>query len=249
MELEHRVAGFGVRRVEVVGCAHSVGHAAARFFEREAKSGQTLVLDGGKTVGAFVEALASHAFERMTIIPICADPASCEIAAYELVTRVAVKYPIAGTCEKLPYWHGPHLDEIHDRIRRRARKADFVILGAGPWQRHYTALDFVKHLGLDSEAIYAKYRGRVCGVVGYCAVARDGHHVTLKEIDERLPRSLDFDDLKRMAESNRCRCILVAAGARKVEAVTAVLAARVVNTLILDRRLATCLLTRLGTRR
>lgn len=244
-QLRRSLLPRGVRKVLVAETAEAVGHTAARWFEKHARSGQGVVLDGGKTVGSFVESLARNVFENMEIVPICADPASYEASAYELMTRMAMKYPVKVKCQKLPFWRSRHLRSIHEQVRKRARRARFVFLGTGPWKDPFTALRFVEHLGLNHRTLERKYQARVCAAVGYCAVSSDGRHVPIKEIDERLPRSLEFGDLRRLAGGTRCNCVLLASGAEKCQAILAVLAAGVCNTLITDRDLASRLLARL----
>lgn len=240
--LRSRLSSRGVHTVVVAETAEAVGHAAARWFEKHAKSGQAIVLDGGKTVSRFVESLARNALENMEIVPICADPASYEASAYELMTRMAMKYPVKVKCQKLPFWRSQHLDKIHKRVRACARRASFIFLGTGPWKEPFTALRFVQHLGLDHRKLERKYHARVSAAVGYCAISSRGRHVRIEEIDARLPRSLEFNDLRRMAAGTRCKCVLLASGAEKCQAILAVLSAGVCNTLITDRDLATKLL-------
>lgn len=241
-QLEGYVAGFGVSKVIVAGTSlPAVGQAAARLFEACGKRRVTAVLDGGLTLSSFVEALFPGVFEQVTIVPICADPASYPVSAYELMARMATKYPVAH-CMKLPHLKGKLLEPLHRSARKAAEQADFIFLGTGPWQGGFTALNFVRHLGLNPNRLRSKYR-RVAGVCGYCALDAAGKQIAMREVDRRLPRSLTFPQLRRMASSG-CTVAVLAASGKKLKPLLAVLMARMCNTLILDEELATVLLDR-----
>ena len=244
--LPERLHQAGVRKLIVVPDGiQSVGSAAARFFEEHGSDGTTVVLDGGKTVASFVHSLISNVFANLRIIPICADPASYAASAFELATHMAAKYPTGTVVDKIPFWPGGRLDRVANSICRRSRSARFVFLGAGPLEKGYTALDFVDHLGLPREGIQKKYRRKVQAFVGYCALDDSGHHRKIREIDRRLRRTLNFPDLQHLARRSHVHTVVLASGTRKADAVAAVLAARICNTLIIDQSLAGRLLKRL----
>jgi DNA-binding transcriptional regulator LsrR (DeoR family) len=241
-ELKSLLAGRGVREVIVPEGHDTVGYAAARLFEDKATSGSTVVLDGGKTVASFVDALAGWKFERMVLVPICADPASYEVSAYEMMTRMAaVKYPTLVRCMKLPHLNGPLLRTYHEEARTRAAQADWVFLGVGPWEDGFTALEYVKHVGEDPGRLREDYPGVAC-MCGYLALDPAGVPVPIPRLQEKMPRALDFDHLKGRAASQECSVVLLAAGGRKTGAVDVVTRAGLCNTLVLDEELARQLL-------
>jgi DNA-binding transcriptional regulator LsrR (DeoR family) len=242
-ELRERLAAIAVRRVFVVpGEAAGVGHAAARYFEARGRNRAGVVVDGGQTVAAFVQALRSFAFQRLTITPIAADPASYATSAFELTLRMAAKYPDRVRLNRLPSWSQGRLKELIERIQRDARSASFVFLGVGPWQQGFTALDFVEHLGLDAAQLYDKYRSEVVAAAAYCPLGANGGGVAIDEIDCRMPRSLSLSDLRTMAASAKKHVVMLAASAAKEQAVRSALRACACNTLIVDDRLAAALL-------
>ena len=231
-----------VRRVCVsTGSAKEVGHAAARFFEDNAHDDLTVVLDGGRTVSYFVESLAGGKFKGFSIIPIAADPPSYDVSAYELMTRMAVKYRDAES-EKLPHRRGtPLLETSRQQIIEKARKANFVFLGTGPLEQGKTALDYVAHLGLDPADVCASHPDVAC-MCGYLAIDEAGRQVALgPDLADRLPRSLEFDDLVSLAAGD-CHVVLLAADREKLVAVNSVIKARICNTLIVNDELGAGLL-------
>ena len=82
-ELGSRLAGTSVTKIFVGVAKDSSGYIAARFLENEKPSGKTIVLDGGLTVGEFVDQLKLPNSTKLTVIPIAADPPSYTISAYE----------------------------------------------------------------------------------------------------------------------------------------------------------------------
>ena len=240
-QLEDSLKVDGIIRVIVAGRHGTVGEAAARHFERHGRPGATIVLDGGLTVEAFVDQLSDEAFDGLTIVPICADPPSYKVSAYELMTRLAVKIPNAR-CEKLPHFKKPLLKPIHDRIIEKAQQADFVFLGSGPWKRGCTASEFVQYLGFDPETMRSD-NPRIACLCGYCAMDANGEPIALPdELEEMLPRALGFADLRRMAGEPQRTVALLVAGEEKSETVRCVLRARICNTLIIDSKIATALI-------
>jgi DNA-binding transcriptional regulator LsrR (DeoR family) len=247
--LEEKLATEGIRRVIVApvpwsnlghAAARNVGHAAARFFEAKASNGETVVLDGGHTVSSFVDSLAGGDFENLSIIPIAADPPSYEVSAYELMTRMAVKYR-GARCQKLPFQTGALLDPSRFAIIEKAKKADFVFLGTGPWAVGNTALDFVSHLGLTPESIRELHPTVAC-MCGYLGIDHHGRPVTLRaDVTSRLQRSLEFEDLVALS-AGACHVVLLAATEQKAQAVISDIRARICNTLVLDEKLADALL-------
>jgi DNA-binding transcriptional regulator LsrR (DeoR family) len=238
-ELFRTLGPWGIQGVLVCeGGRAAVGSRAAKAFEDTSRNGQTVVLDGGRTVAGFVESLTDGLRERMRIIPLVADPASYDSSSYELMTRMAIKYRAAVWCGKLPYWKSPALRPIHDQIHRAALQANFIVLGAGPWRRSFTALQFVEHLGLETDRLLLRYRGKVCAVVGYCGLREDGSHRRIPEVYRRLQRSLDYSELKRLAASSRCTSMLLAATRDKLDPVLASIRARICNLLVVDEELA-----------
>src|SRR5262249_49496926 len=161
-------------------------------------------------------------------IPLAADPPSYVVSAYELMTRMAVKYPAQVRCEKLPYLQGALLNGIHRKVREKARSADFVFLGVGPWDRPFTALAFVRRLGEDPEQLGRKYSEVAC-MCGYCALDRAGGHIPLREVEAKMPRALTFRQLRRLAGGDRCQVVLLAATLEKLDAVLTALRAGVCN--------------------
>ena len=238
------VAAFrsaGIRRVIVAGRYGTVAQAAARFFESEGRSCATVVLDGGKTVRDFVVEISDGVFDALKIIPIGADPPSYETSAYEMMTLFAFKIPNAQR-GRLPNHKRPRLLPILDAIRADARQADFVFLGAGPWKPGYTASEFVKHLGFDTDEMREKHPEIEC-VCGYCAMNAAGEPVSLPaDLEEMMPRALEFRDLQDLAGKEGCTVALLAAGAEKTDTVRTVVKAGICNTLIIDGPLAAGLL-------
>src|SRR5207248_2270120 len=117
-----------------------------RFFEEEGEPGDTIVVDGGRTIKEFVLAVPERLFEDVKVIPLCADPPSDESSAYELMTRLCQK--LNAQPKKVPYYHSSLLDPEHKKINMAAEKARFVMLGVGAFQEvTSTPHDFIKHLG------------------------------------------------------------------------------------------------------
>lgn len=221
----------------------AVAMAAARCFEQSVgRSNMTVVLDGGLTVGDMVDGLKPGQFEGVTIAPIASDPPSYDVGAYELMTRLSVKYPVRVHCLKPPLRLGPILAPDHEAVRRAAAHADVVFIGAGPPRPGFSALEFMRHLGLDLEHIRATYPQINC-LCGYHPLDQHGEPVRMPELEERLPRTLRFEDLKALAAGEQCRSILMAAGADKAGAVSGVIRAGLCNMLVADRDLALALLS------
>lgn len=238
-QLRERLAGTSVREALVSPPGRTaVALAAARHFEQVAgHSNMTLVVDGGFTVRDFAEGLKPGLFQRVTIAPIASDPPSYDVGAYELMTRLSIKYPVHVRCLKPPLRLDPGLQGDHEAVRRAAADADVVVLGAGPLIPHFSALEFMRHLGLDLNRIRSRYT-RIACLCGYYPMDEHGTLVRMPELEERLPRTLRFEDLKSLAAGGRCRSILVAAGAEKARAVAGVVEGGLANTLIADRDLA-----------
>jgi DNA-binding transcriptional regulator LsrR (DeoR family) len=228
---------------EIVVCARDVGVAAARYYSSLVEDGHTLVLDGGITVSSFVSALGSATLPlSLRVIPLCADPPSYVVSAYECMTRLATFFPGAVMCEKLPHILSPELDNDHRRIRRLADKADAVVLGCGPWKRGFTANKFFRNLGIPPGRIRADYPRITC-VCGYCALDDQGNHVPWPAgIGKLLPRSLDFEGIVSLSASDGARVILLAETAKKGPAVYHSIKAGMANVLIADEGLAVSLL-------
>jgi DNA-binding transcriptional regulator LsrR (DeoR family) len=231
----------GIRRVVLIrGSASSVGQAAARFFEEHAQNQATVVLDGGWTVSFFVESLGGGEFEGCSIVPIAADPPSYEISAYDLITRMAVKFRGSVTA-KLPHLRGSFLDESRAAIVEKAKRANFVFLGTGPLVPGNTALDFVQHLGLSPEEVRTCHPNVAC-MCGYLAFDEAGRPIPLYEkLTDRLQRALEFDDLVTLAAGD-CHVVLLASSEAKLPAVMSVIKARICNTLIVNDDLGAALL-------
>jgi DNA-binding transcriptional regulator LsrR (DeoR family) len=243
-ELEWLLEPRGIRHVIVTnGSARDVGHAAARFFEEAAHDHATIVLDGGHTVSHFVESLAGGDFEGFRIIPVASDPPSYEVSAYELMTRMAVKYR-GARCEKLPYLRGEVLDKSRERIIEEARNADFVFLGTGSLEPGNTALEFVVHLGLSPAEVHAAHPNVEC-MCGYLAIDECGQSVALAPaLASRLQRALEFEDLIELARSD-CRVVLLASSEKKIQAVVTVLRAGLCNVLVINDELGASLVKQL----
>jgi deoxyribonucleoside regulator len=241
--LQEHLRQTRVRHVTVSQPGRSqVAMTAARYFEEDVgRSGMTLVLDGGFTMTEFVDALKPGRYERVTIVPIAADPPSYDASAYELMTRLSVKYPIGVSCRKPPLHTVPFLEGEHRKVRAAAAKADAVLLAAGPLHANPTAMKFMRHLGVDSRRISSGYRN-VEGFCGYHAVDEQGRPVRIRELEERMPRSLRFEQLAEMSAGAKCRTILVAATARKARAIASIIRGGMCNTLVVDSDLAAALL-------
>lgn len=237
--LRDRLQGTTLREVLISPRGRTaVAMAAARFFEQVVgHSNMTVVLDGGLTIGEMVDGLKPGLFEGVTIAPIASDPPSYDVGAYELMTRLSVKYPVRVRCLKPPLRLDPVLEADHEAVHRAAADADVVLIGAGPLRPRFSALEFMRHLGLDLDRIRATYL-RIACLSGYYPLDEHGGSVRMPELEERLPRTLRFEDLKTLAVGDRCRSILVAAGAEKAGPVASVVEAGLCNTLVADRDLA-----------
>jgi DNA-binding transcriptional regulator LsrR (DeoR family) len=241
--LQEHLSRTSVRHVTVGPAGRSqVATVAARYFEQDVgRSGMTLALDGGFTLSSFVDALRPGRYERVTIVPIAADPPSYAASAYELMTRLSVKYPIGVSCQKPPLHMDPLLQAERRKVWAAAAKADAVMLAAGPLHTNPTALEFMRHLGLDPKRIQSGYR-EVEGFCGYHAVDAAGRLVRIGELEEKMPRTLQFEQLLRLSSGTKCRTILVAATPQKAKAVLSVIRAGMCNTLVVDSDLAAALL-------
>jgi hypothetical protein len=131
--LRDRLQGTTLREVLISPPGRTaVAMAAARFFEQVVgHSNMTVVLDGGLTIGEMVDGLKPGLFEGVTIAPIASDPPSYDVGAYELMTRLSVKYPVRVRCLKPPLRLDPVLEADHEAVRRAAADADVVLMGRG----------------------------------------------------------------------------------------------------------------------
>lgn len=240
-QLRTMLGKYGVRDIVVAGTARKhVGCAAAAYFETHGASGDIVVLDGGLTVGAFVDAFPTGVFRAMTLVPICADPPGYDASACELAARLSTKFS-EPTRKSIPQYRGrERLDKIYSEVVAIAHAARFVFLGTGPWRPGFTAMEFIEYLGLDPRKVRQRKR-HIVALCGYCAIDRDGRHVPLKPVDEKMPRSLQFEDLRALAQSDKCWVILLAHSDEKRDAVLSVMKARLCNTLIIDEELANAL--------
>ncbi len=221
---------------DVVVCLGNVGDAAARYVESASIDSATFVLDAGNTIAELVESLDISQLRITTAIPLAADPPSYPVSAYENTIRLATRCRSVRPL-KLPYYRTrPLRDQLH-QVQTAAKNASVVALGVGPWKTGYTALEFVKHIGLSPQTLLRRYP-QIRAAVGYCAVDHKGRHVALPEISSRMQRSLSFAQMKSLANSEKCISLLVAGGQDKAEAVLAALHAQVTNVLIADETLA-----------
>lgn len=237
--LQEQLQQFGIR--EVLVCATSVPQMAARYFEETVHAGDLVILDGGGTVREFVYSLSSEGTRDLRVMPICADPPSYAVSAYELSVVMAVKYHSLSHRIKIPYSLSPNLKKERSNVEKIAGKANFVFLGVGPWKRTFTASEFVHHFGYDPDVLRRRYNS-VKAVCGYFAIDGAGSHVVLEGIDDVLPRALPFAGLQKLAASKSSRVVLLARSRAKIGAVQCAILARVANTLIVDEELATVLL-------
>lgn len=248
--LEERLASRGVRKVLVTEADGRgvVGHAAAWHFEKTAPSSPTILLDGGWTVRDFVVAVPRQAHRAVTLLPVAADPPSYRISASELITLFASK------CLHVQVHKVPHLANIvgspllkarHRKIKLMAAKADFIVLGIGPWKVNFTALDFVADLGL-SPRTWKKRHSDIVAVSGYYPLSAQGDCVTIDDLETYLPHALPFEELRQIARRPDKQVLILAASADKCTAVTVALKARLCNTLVLDQSLAAALLERVS---
>jgi DNA-binding transcriptional regulator LsrR (DeoR family) len=222
-----------------------VGHTAARHFEDVAGPETTLILDGGLTVRDFVTALALQQRRRLTIVPIAADPPSYQVSASELITVLATK------CVIHVVRRPPHLARLLQKsrplqeklaeVRAVAAKANFVVLGLGPWKPGFTAQDFVYDLGLSPVSL-SSARNPVAAVCGYFALTTTGESVEWKKVERYMPHALEFKSLQALAAQADTHVLIVAASADKCHALSAAVRARIGNTLVLDKALALALL-------
>jgi len=240
-DLERDLEEFGIHKIIVAGkTVNSVAEATARYFEDSNSSGSTVVLDGGWTVSCFVDSLTPGMFERMTLVPICADPPSYAVAAQDSVSRLALKYPEKVTCAKQPHLSSKLLAPLHKKIQRRARHANFIVLGVGPWEKGFTAYEFAKCLGLQPRSLHASYPS-VVGLCGYCPLDSEGSLIRIRELENKMPRALTFLDIQRMSKSSCCQVVIAAASERKIAVLLAAIKARLCNTLIVDEALGSAL--------
>lgn len=236
------VALHGVRRLRVVGDdTTTVGGLAADYFASNARNGDVVVIDGGRTVRSFVDAVTPIPFDRTTIVPMCADPPSYEASSYEAMTLMADR--LQSHCEKLPFHRGAILSDAYSRVRAVAQQARFVFIGFGPWTTEFMALSLAAQLGLEPEAFRSQYP-EVAATSAYFALDQNSRLLQLPELEARLPRSLMFDEMQALALKESCHVVLIGSGEAKVKALDIVLRAKICNTLIIDDVLAQSLLTK-----
>lgn len=237
------LADSGIRNVRVaVDGVAQVGHAAARYFEELARSQCTVVLDGGWTVAAFTVALTPNRFESVTICPIAADPPSYGVSAYEQMWSMSLIYPKDVRRLRPPHFGqgSPELKELRSDVRQKARAADFVVLGVGPWKKGFTALEFTTHIGLSSNQLFRQY-DNIKAMCGYCAINENGRHVSLPPVDERMFRALEIADLRQIAKDPKRDVMIVAAGEEKLVPLVTAINARICNVLVIDQDLGAAL--------
>lgn len=220
-----------------------VANAAVDYFENKDRSGQIVVLDGGLTVADFVEALSFETFQDLQIMSIAADPPTYRQAASESALRMSAKYSTA-TLIRLPQFRGPFLDPLIHEAQRIGRQTRFVVLGIGPFRDGFSALEFTKHLGLDPSKVQSRHPKAVAAV-GYSGIDCLGHHIPLHEVNKRLPKSLSFSEIQRLARQPECEVVLLAHSAEKAESVEFALRAQICNVLVVDEELADSLCRRI----
>src|SRR5262249_16469367 len=98
---------------------------------------------------------------------------------------------------------------------------------------------------IDPDRLCREY-SEVVAVCGYCALKASGDPVHIPQIDRtRMPRALDFDDIRLLARSSTSKVVVVLAGAEKLDALLAVLNPGMVTTIVIAEGLAASLLERL----
>ncbi len=232
-----------LRKVVVGGTSRrDVANMAAAWYQERDRTGQVAVLDGGRTVADFVEALQYEPFRNIQPLPIVADPPTYEQAASENAVKMATKLS-TSRLYRLPQFRGPYLNKAIDEVQQAARQAECVILSVGPFQREFTALEFTQHLGLDPAEIRSRYPS-VAAAIGYLGIDEHGSHISLREVDERLIRALSYNELRSLSRRLDVDVVLLADSREKVIALEAALHAQICNILFIDEGLAECLLRR-----
>lgn len=248
LRLQTRLAPHGIRQVLVVdppfpetesGSGQTeVGAVAARWLENNARARMTIVLDGGRTVGALVSSIHDRAFSRLSVLPLVADPISDDASAWETAIRLVQKCPVESKLVKLPFHQTPALADLNRQARAAAKDAAFVFLGVGPL--HSTdarSHDFLVHLGLDRDEI-RRTHPQVAAISGNFFIDAQGGEVPVPAVQQRMQRSLTFEELQGKARTKRCTVALLAAGASKASAVLATCRAQIANSLFADVSLA-----------
>lgn len=233
-----------LRSVVVGGTSRSeVAGFAANWFEETDGPRDVVVIDGGRTIAAFVEELSLQRYTDLRILPIVSDPASYDFSALENAVRMAAK---SSTLRSLryPQFRGQYLTHLIEEAQVTARTADCVLLSAGPFEPEFTALEFTKHLGLDPSVLQKSFPG-ARAAVGYSVIDADGNEVLIPQIEERLPKALSHSDLRDLSHSNSTHVVLVAHSPKKAVAVQAALRAGLCNVLIIDEALARSLKQRI----
>jgi DNA-binding transcriptional regulator LsrR (DeoR family) len=239
---------FAIKDLVVNGQSRAdAGRAAAMYFHDYSRDRTTVVLDGGRSISAFVDSLRVGTRVGLTLIPFCADPATDPLSADEMVTRMALKYCDDVQWKRLPQQPGgPYHSNIMKEIRLVARGAGFVLLGVNGFEREedFGAFPWIPHMGYRTRDVKKESKG-VVAICGNLGIDEHGKRASLGEIEKRMTWALDFDDLVHLAARRSCIVAVLAAGAKKAKAMSCVLKARIVNTLVIDEALARELLRHL----
>ena len=234
---------FGLRSAHVAGTTRfHVSLSAAQLFESKGRHRQRIVLDGGLTIKSFVQNLQPWHFEDLTVVPICADPPNDETSSFEVTTLLSSKFHVRKRYV-IPTHVGESLAEVREKIRKIARRADWVFLGVAPFAKGFTPFKNLFHLGFKPEEIARKHR-EVFAVCGNFYLTRDGKNVPVREVKSRMRYALSFDELRSLALNEKTRVVAVVSSTQKTEAVRASLQSGIINTLIVDENLARALCKR-----
>jgi len=243
-QLQQVLGAWGVREVIVTPLGRAtVGHAAARFFERQSKDGDMVVLDGGLSVRDFVSAIEPSTRRQLTIGHIATDPPSYEVSSYENMTHLAASCP-QSTCVKLPYSKNRRLDSLFEHAHQRMLDANFVFLGVGPVLPKFTGGELLVHFGLETGSLHEE-NPDVQGISGYITFDSSGNEIVMPLLDKVMRRALNMLELRELSRASSRWVCMLASSETKVEPTLAALRGRMCNCLILDNELATELLRRL----
>ena len=249
--------------VESAGVSQStviVGQAAARYFVLNVQQKDTVALSCGETLLEMVKALPvlQSLTLSLTQLSVEGDPEAVHQSPATLIGLVSSKISrcSASTAIQLPplgtvtndseFRKNLKNSSLLSGLRERALKSRIVFIGAAPVERGVVqASSFMSIKSTATRDIIKRQavRLRAVGEINNRLYDEMGRDVTsdIECLDSVFIKIVDLSDLKTLVRKG-AKVVLVAAGAKKAQAVRAAISSGIANVLITDKELAQSLL-------